>query len=134
MTDQPLEQFSQDQTLFSANQPIFDDQQLEEKTKIEAEQVNPKRSKKKLLIVAVVGFISVVTMIVLLIVIFGNGNEKVQQLEPSPSETTKVEGQGDVVFERLNQIKNDLDLAEPNNQNLPFPPVKMDINLLENAR
>ena len=121
----------QDQTVFSANQPLYD--QVASDPLLEQQEADLKPNKKrKVIIVSIVAFLLVIIALILLVLFSSNSSQidnPTASVLPSPSANTNQEG--DVVFDRLKQIKSDLDEAEPNDQTLPFPPVNMEINLEE---
>lgn len=120
----------QDQTFFSANQPILDDGddfQIQEN-----EKQTPVRSKKKIVIIIVSLIVLVFTLVGMLMLTNRSNvvDDSSTTVVPSASPTTiKTD---DIVFERLDQLKEEINNAEPRSDKLPFPPVKMDINLEDN--
>ena len=117
----------QDQTVFSSTQPLFD---IEPRLPINPEEVPTKKSKKIVLIGAVIALLIVFILALLILWSLKPKITPDDDLEASPAPATDLVT--DPVFDRLNQLKEDLDQADPTNRDLPFPPVNMEIGFDEN--
>jgi hypothetical protein len=112
----------EDQTIFSSTQPLFDVQQPQ---RVNPEEVPPKKSKKLIMIGIILALFFVIILVLLVLVSTKPKLTLKDGLEASPTVSTDLVS--DPVFDRLNQLKQDLDHADPTNRNLPFPPVNMEI-------
>lgn len=120
----------QDQTFFSANQPILDDGgSLDEQENL---QPAPVKSKKKLIIIIAISLVALVFILTGVWVMTRKSQSDPQtSILAVPSASPTSIDTNDVVFERLDQLEKTIDVAEPRSDKLPFPPVRMDINLEE---
>lgn len=117
----------QDQTLFSSTQPLFDAQL---NVADQSEQV-PSKKPKKIVVLGIVVGLAFIFILVMLAILTAKPKRAVnQESEPSPTPTADLVT--DPVFDRLNQLKDDLDHADPTNRDLPFPPVNMQIGFDKN--
>lgn len=119
------EQVPINQTQFSFEEPIFEDQMVyaEEKPLADPSQ-KPKKS-KKVVIFAIVGFVFFLILVILGIASMGNKTEENTETEPEVVVTKEL----GPLQKRIEDARELLDLADPTKQDLSFPPVNMEIRL-----
>ena len=117
------------QTRFSVEEPIFTDFNVE----VPVDESNPEQKKpnkrKKVLIIG--GIVFFVIMLLLIVFTSRGGPVDIPIFEP---EETPVVVSDDPFEVRINNARLDLEIADPSNQDLTFPPVDMDIRIDKKKR
>lgn len=118
------------QTRFSVEEPIFTDYNVEIPVdESKQDQVKKPNKRKKILIIGGVVFL----VILILLVVLTRGGSPVEIPIFDPEETPTVVSDDPFVV-RIENAKLDLEIADPANQDLTFPPVDMDIRIDEQQR
>lgn len=118
------------QTRFSVEEPIFTDFNVEMPVDESQQEQNKKPNKrKKILIIGGVVFF----LVIILLLVLTRGKSPVQIPIFEPEETPTVVSDDPFVV-RIENAKLDLEIADPANQDLTFPPVDMDIRIDEKKR
>jgi len=118
------------QTNFAFEEPIFSDTNVELPVEEKlVEPVDPKNTKKKKIIIGVTVF-----FVFLLILIVMVKLKKKPKIETAPEEPAKVMKDLSPLEERIENVRLELDAADPANQDLTFPPVNMKLRLDEKKR
>ncbi|MBU0974907.1 hypothetical protein KKD03_04370 [Patescibacteria group bacterium] len=118
------------QTEFSYEEPIFSGLNVD--LPVEPKQVEPltnKSKKKKLIIIgAVVFFLAIILLIVII-------KSKKPQVEIVGEEEFEIITRDLGPFEeRIRNARIDLEIADPSNQDLTFPPVDMELRIDKKER
>lgn len=114
------------QTQFSAQEPMreglasYEDQV--------AEEVQPKK-KNKLILVGIIGFVLIIVFILLLILISSISPDKTTIVDDSGEVIDATNGEIDPLLNEIYILSEDLELADPSLDSVPFPPVDMELRL-----
>lgn len=128
--DHDDDQYLSDQTAFSNQAPLFEKNQ-KPVVAPESELVTPPPPKRKVLIL-VIGGLSGILVLFLGIVFWLSQQSSVPQDQRLASPSPSIAPVTDTQFQaRLNEVKNDLNMADPTRRDLAFPPVDMEIQLTE---
>lgn len=113
------------QTQFSFEEPIFENQAVYMEDKPEDPDQKAKDKKKKIIIGAVLGILLIIIAILLLLVINRKPAETIQE-EVANEVVTKELGP---LQKRIEDARELLELADPSKQDLAFPPIDLEIRL-----
>lgn len=113
------------QTQFSFEEPIFEDQAVYMGETPEEKEVKPK-SKRNLIFIGIVGFILFLLLIVVLL--FASRNNKTDEVIEDENIVVVTKEMGPLQ-KRIEDARELLDTADPTKQDLSFPPLDMDIRL-----
>ena len=117
------------QTQFSQEGAVLEEQQEELLFEPTAEDGKPffKTKKGVLMIVGGLAFIFLVLVLVIASII-GNSNKKpIDQAQEQPP--VQQQSSDDPLQQELNQLKSELEQADPSKRELPFPQIELEINL-----
>jgi hypothetical protein len=118
-----------DQTQFAAEEPLFEQPvKIEAPQPTEAPKVEPS-SKKSTKRIAIVG--GLLFFILLIIILLAAALRKPSAPTEEEAEFTSEEEQRIMgpFSQRISELENQLELADPSQEDLPFPPVDMEIKL-----
>lgn len=110
------------QTEFSSVEPLFERPPVDPKTL----EVKPAPKSQKVLM-AVIGAVIVVFILIIILVIVMSRREMLPDILPEPSATPST--QLDPLRQQVHDLRAELEAADPTKQDLPFPPVNLDIFL-----
>lgn len=141
MTDQPIQPPVQpesnegtleptvDQTHFSSVEPLMEKMSLPINGKPVIVESKPKKPWVKW---AAIGGVIAMVLIILLSVFMPRRKPAIQEAKASPSPTPTVELSEKE--RRIQELKEDLQAADPSKMDLTFPPVQMDISVTARRR
>jgi len=112
------------QTQFSIEEPIFENQAVYQEEKPEQELQKPKSKKTLVIIISVIGFILIVLGL-LIVTRMRNGNGIVAEPELEPT----VKKELGPLEKRIQDARDLLDIADPAKEDFAFPPVDLLIRL-----
>lgn len=123
MTEQNFDQqIDTNQTEFSAVEPLF------EKPPIDPKTLEPKPvSKSQKIIFFAIGGVVIFFILITILVVVMSRRQMLPDLLPEPTATPSA--QLDPLRQQVNELRAELDAADPTKQELPFPPVNLDIFL-----
>lgn len=113
------------QTQFSFEEPIFENETVYREDKPEDLEQKPKSRKKLFIIIGVVGFIFIILLLVLVIAMRGRGSTQEVGEDISPVVTKEL----GPIQQRIEDSRELLDIADPAKQDLAFPPVDLELRL-----
>jgi flagellar basal body-associated protein FliL len=120
MIDKPIP----DQTKFSLEEPIFENQAVYYDEVTEEELLAKRKKKQKfIIIIAIMGIL----LIVLSLLLVRNGKGQIIPDEESPSIVVPTEM--GPFHQRIKDARELLNLADPTKQDLNFPPIDLQIRL-----
>jgi hypothetical protein len=117
-----------DQTQFMAESPLLKDGEMSVAAEVVLSAEELKKKKLKKIVIATSAFLLIV-LIILLVIKARSVEEDEQIVETEEIKLTEV-----VVGpfnQRLSELKNELEIADPNQEDLPFPPIDDEISLDE---
>lgn len=119
------EKESINQTQFSFEEPIFENQAVYSEEKPDDENLDKKKSKKKTIILVGIGIF--IILITLLIFLTRNGNGIIEDIiEPPVQDVPKELSPLQLRIEDARELLN---LADPTKQDLAFPPIDLNLRL-----
>ena len=121
----------QDQTQFMTESPLYEqplDEDLEAQKKTEPMSADKKNKKKKILIIA---SSIIVILLISLLVIFYLNQEKPDNSVGYEDDKPIDKAISGPLEQRVEELSQELELADPNQQKLPFPLVDKEITLEE---
>jgi hypothetical protein len=114
------------QTQFSFEEPIFEDKAVYIDEKSPKKITKPLKSKKKIIIIiGIIGFV----LIMIFLVIAQSMTEKQVIVEDSELLDVAVVKELGPLKKRIDDARQQLNLADPTKQDLSFPPIDMKIRL-----
>jgi hypothetical protein len=118
-----------DQTQFAAESPLYESAVLEHLTPEEVSDLENKQAKAKRKRLIIIGVVALVILIIGLVVAITlrSGSEEKLDLITQESEIDKV-----ILGpfnQRLDELVKEVELADPNQEELPFPPINFEISL-----
>ena len=111
------------QTQFSFEEPIFENQAVYAEEK--PEDTKPQSKKKLFVVFGVIGFF--VLLLLLIIVVRMSRNGQIEEIIDEPD--TQVSQELGPLEQRIKDARELLNLADPAKQDLAFPPIDMDLRL-----
>lgn len=114
------------QTQFAQEEPILEMPPVPKVAPVVEEETEPKKKPKLLFIAG--GAFAVLMVILLLVVVFSRPKktEVVEKTEPSPTPKLAIDHP---LQQRVSNLQQELDAADPSEQTLVFPPIDMTITL-----
>jgi len=115
-----------DQTQFSFEEPIFEDQAVYTEDKpVVPQDDQPKSNKKVFLIAGIVGLVILILLILVVLLKREAPEEVLKQADIKPDQVEEV----GPFQARIDDARELLELSDPTKQDLSFPPVDMQIRL-----
>lgn len=118
-----------DQTQFIAESPLYEEVEVNddaEQALSEQEQNQRQQKKTKRILIGIVVFVLVAAGIFTLV----NSRSEIEKEQESRTEEVKLDEVLVGPFnQRLSELEKELELADPNQEELPFPPVDSEISL-----
>jgi competence protein ComGC len=118
------------QTQFATQEPVLESQNqvLEAKNDKEAE-LPPK--KNKMLIIGVIVMAVLIVILLLLVMFLPSRNKNSEMIKPSPTPVVMDDTEVSEYQLEVQQLKTDLETADPSLNDLAFPPVDLTFTLEE---
>lgn len=113
------------QTQFSFEEPIFENQASYSEEKPVDENLDKKKGKKKRLILVGIGIF--IVLLSLIILLARNGNGMIEEIIEPPMQ--EVPRELSPLQLRIEDARELLELADPSKQDLAFPPVDLNLRL-----
>lgn len=113
------------QTQFSFEEPIFENQASYSEEKPIDENLDKKKGKKKRLILLGIGIF--IVLLSLIILLARNGNGMIEEIIEPPMQ--EVPRELSPLQLRIEDARELLELADPSKQDLAFPPVDLNLRL-----
>lgn len=113
------------QTQFSFEEPIFENETVYREDKPEDLEQKPKSKKKLFIIIGVIGFIFIILLLVLVMAMRGRGSTQEVGEDTNPVVAKEL----GPIQQRIEDSRELLDIADPAKQDLAFPPVDLELRL-----
>lgn len=113
------------QTQFSFEEPIFENETVYREDKPEDLEQKPKSRKKLFIIIGVIGFIFIILLLVLVMAMRGRGSTQEVGEDTNPVVAKEL----GPIQQRIEDSRELLDIADPAKQDLAFPPVDLELRL-----
>ncbi len=113
------------QTQFSFEEPIFENETVYREDKPEDLEQKPKSRKKLFIIIGVIGFIFIILLLVLVMAMRGRGSTQEVGEDTNPVVANEL----GPIQQRIEDSRELLDIADPAKQDLAFPPVDLELRL-----
>lgn len=113
------------QTQFSFEEPIFENETVYREDKPEDLEQKPKSKKKLFIIIGVIGFIFIILLLVLVMAMRGRGSTQEVDEDTNPIVAKEL----GPIQQRIEDSRELLDIADPAKQDLAFPPVDLELRL-----
>lgn len=113
------------QTQFSFEEPIFENETVYREDKPEDLEQKPKSKKKLFIIIGIVGFIFIILLLVLVMAMRGKGTTQQVDEDTDPVISKEL----GPIQQRIEDSRELLDIADPAKQDLAFPPVDLELRL-----
>lgn len=113
------------QTQFSFEEPIFENETVYREDKPEDLEQKPKSRKKLFIIIGVIGFIFIILLLVLVMAMRGRGSTQEVDEDTNPVVAKEL----GPIQQRIEDSRELLDIADPAKQDLAFPPVDLELRL-----
>ncbi|NCS98062.1 MAG: hypothetical protein GW762_05735 [Candidatus Pacebacteria bacterium] len=123
-----MTEFDTNQTQFSADQPLFQDVTIPEIAVKHEEETEVKPNPKKKFIVIGAGIFGFLFLLLILLVVTRKKPEAEEVLVALPSPSPVIADNNPLRL-RVENLKEELDAADPANQLLVFPPINMELYL-----
>lgn len=113
------------QTQFSFEEPIFENETVYREDKPEDLEQKPKSKKKLFIIIGIVGFIFIILLLVLVMAMRSRGSTQEVGEDTNPVVAKEL----GPIQQRIEDSRELLDIADPAKQDLAFPPVDLELRL-----
>ena len=116
------------QTQFAAQEPIMESLSGYE-PEISTQEVKPKKKKSKLIIAGIIAFILIVVFILLLVLISSMSSPEEIETKDNGNVIENIDSELDPLLKEVYVLSQDLEIADPSLNTIPFPPVDMELRL-----
>jgi hypothetical protein len=117
---------SGDQTRFSAEKPLFESSAYPSQPAAVTAPPSTRWYQKPLVLVAM-AFAALMLLLVVLLIMLKPAKLMIE--EPLPSSSPVISPVTDPLREKILQLRKELESADPSRQELPFPPVNLELRL-----
>ena len=129
-SNEPESDFLTDQTQFGLEKPLFEKNTVHPINRPQTTQDQPQpRWYQKPINLVLLAVLAIFLLLVSLLVMTMPRTAPLLTTEPSPSPTTN--SINDPLRQKIRQLRTELQAADPNRQEYPFPPVNMNLALPE---
>jgi flagellar biosynthesis/type III secretory pathway M-ring protein FliF/YscJ len=123
-----MDNINSNQTQFAAQEPVMESL-ASYADEVPVEKAEPKKKKNKLVLIGVIGFILIVVFILLLILIRAVSKKEKATVDENGNVIESINGEIDPMLNEVYILSEDLELADPSLNTIPFPPVDMELRL-----